>query len=395
MLHVLKPLPSDSTMALIELCRGDENPDKIDLGVGVFQNDAGETPILDVVKEAETFLEQTETTKSYVSPVGDAEFRVRMLELALGKDRASQLAARFAHCQTAGGGGALRIGADLIKEANVDATIWVSAPTWVNHFPLMGSNGLKMASYPYYDAEKMTLQFDEMLDFLAKNAKAKDVVLLHGCCHNPSGADLSRAQWDILAAFLEEQQLIPFIDLAYFGLGHGFEEDAYGTRKLIDTLPEVMVAASCSKNFAIYRERVGLFAVLLGTDKQATAIQSNLGAIQRRMISMPPSHGAAVVSHILGSEELHRKWLNEVAYMRDRVDNLRRLLSTAIASYGGSDIAAAVKGQIGLFSMLPLSEPQISALWDQSIYLTAEGRINIAGANTANVDRLAKAIMTI
>jgi aspartate aminotransferase len=399
MFEYLVPRAPDAIMALMQQCKADPNPDKIDLGVGVYKDASGETTILRAVKQAEKQLWEKETTKSYVGTRGNEDFRHAMLDMMLGGDSGKidpALLNRTASAQAAGGSGALRLGAEIIKSAAPDATVWVSTPTWANHIPLISSAGLKMEKYPYYNRETLGVDFEDMLAHLEAKAKAGDVVLVHGCCHNPTGADLSPAEWDRLADFLKEKGLTPYIDLAYFGLGRGMAEDTYGLRKIVEICPEVVIAASCSKNFALYKERVGLIAIVCKDDAAAEIARSQLGATQRKIISMPPDHGAKLVADILGDTELRAMWVDELTEMRERMRDLRRQLSDALNVQGGEVIAAAVKDQNGMFSTLPLSVDQARKLRsDYSIYMTDSGRINIAGTNDQNIPRLAEAILAV
>ena len=396
MFEALTAKAPDAIMHLMALCKADTNPDKIDLGVGVYKTEDGATPIMRAVKKAEQLWWGEEETKTYVSTTGNAAFRKSMLELILGADMADKYSPRMASSQAAGGSGALRLGAELIKSANPEATVWVSTPTWANHIPLVSSAGLNIETYPYYNRETLGVDFSDMLARLKNGAKPGDIVLLHGCCHNPTGADFSHAEWDELVQFLPQHGLIPFVDLAYFGLGRGMEDDTYGLRKLIESVDELVLAASCSKNFALYRERVGLVAVLTKDVDSAVNAQTQFGAIQRKIISMPPDHGAALVARILGDPALRAEWVSELDEMRDRMRALRAQLSGALNVQGGEVIAAAVKNQNGMFSTLPLSEAQAIALRERhSVYLTNSGRINIAGTNTTNIPRLAEAILKV
>ena len=396
MFEALTAKAPDAIMHLMALCKADTNPDKIDLGVGVYKTEDGATPIMRAVKKAEQLWWGEEETKTYVSTTGNAAFRKSMLELILGADMADKYSPRMASSQAAGGSGALRLGAELIKSANPEATVWVSTPTWANHIPLVSSAGLNIETYPYYNRETLGVDFSDMLARLKNGAKPGDIVLLHGCCHNPTGADFSHAEWDELVQFLPQHGLIPFVDLAYFGLGRGMEDDTYGLRKLIESVDELVLAASCSKNFALYRERVGLVAVLTKDVDSAVNAQTQFGAIQRKIISMPPDHGAALVARILGDPALRGEWVSELDEMRDRMRALRAQLSGALNVQGGEVIAAAVKNQNGMFSTLPLSEAQAIALRERhSVYLTNSGRINIAGTNTTNIPRLAEAILKV
>lgn len=399
MFEYLVPRPADAIMALMQQCKADTNPDKIDLGVGVYKDDAGGTTILRAVKQAEKQLWEAEKTKSYVGTRGNDDFRHAMLDMMLGGDAgkiSADLLDRTASAQAAGGSGALRLGAEIIKSAAPDATVWVSTPTWANHIPLISSAGLKMGKYPYYNRETLGVDFDDMIAHLDAKAKAGDVVLLHGCCHNPTGADLSPAQWDQLADFMVAKNLTPYVDLAYFGLGRGMSEDTYGLRKMVELCPEVVIAASCSKNFALYKERVGLIAIVCKDNDTAEIARTQLGATQRKIISMPPDHGARLVADILGDADLRKMWVEELTEMRERMRDLRKQLSEALNVQGGETMAAAVIDQNGMFSTLPLSVDQARKLRsDYSIYMTDSGRINIAGANSTNIPRLADAILSV
>jgi len=396
MFESIAPRPNDPIMVVMEKCKADMRPEKIDLGVGVYKDAAGHTTILKSVKLAEEMWGREETTKTYVGTVGNQDFCQDMLELMLGKDNPALMEGRVGVAQTAGGSGALRIGAELLKVASPDATVWASTPTWANHIPLISDAGMRMDSYPYYNRENLGVDFKDMLEHLDKNAKRGDVVLLHGCCHNPTGADLSPEQWDRLAPFMTERGLFPFIDLAYFGLGRGMDEDTYGLRKVIEHCPEVLLAASCSKNFALYRERTGLIAAISQDTEKANVIKSQFGAIQRKIISMPPDHGAAIVTRILRDENLRKIWREELDEMRNRMLGLRQLLSEALNVQGGEAMASAIKNQNGMFSTLPLSKEQVAVLsQDHAVYLMPSGRINIAGANASNIPILAKAILNV
>jgi len=399
MFEYLVPRPADAIMALMQQCKADQNPDKIDLGVGVYKDETGGTTILRAVKQAEKQLWEKETTKTYVGTRGSEEYRHEMLHMMLGGESGwidDTLLNRTASAQAAGGSGALRLGAEIIKSAAPDATVWVSTPTWANHIPLISSAGLKMGEYPYYNRETLGVDFEDMVAHLEANTKAGDVVLLHGCCHNPTGADLSPAQWDQIADFLLAKELTPYVDLAYFGLGRGMAEDTYGLRKVIEICPEVVIAASCSKNFALYKERVGIIAIVCKDEGAAEIARSQLGMTQRKIISMPPDHGARIVADILGDTELRAMWTDELTEMRERMRDLRRQLSDALNVQGGEVISAAVKDQNGMFSTLPLSVDQARKLRsDYSIYMTDSGRINIAGANSENIPRLAESILAV
>ena len=396
MFEHMKPRPNDPIMVVMEQCKADVRADKIDLGVGVYKDATGNTAIMKAVKLAEEMWGREEVTKTYVATIGNQDFCHDMLEMMLGADHPALTESRVGAAQTAGGSGALRLGAELLTTLAPDATVWASTPTWANHIPLITDAGMKMESYPYYNRETLGVDFEDMLEHLDTHANRGDIILLHGCCHNPTGADLSPAEWDGLAPFMLERGLFPFIDLAYFGLGRGMSEDTYGLRKVIEICPEVLLAASCSKNFALYRERTGLIAAITQSADKAAAAKSQFGSIQRKLISMPPDHGAAIVTRILRDENLRQIWETELDEMRERMLGLRVLLSEALNVQGGEAMSAAIKDQNGMFSTLPLSPEQAAKLReDHAVYIMPSGRINIAGANASNIPRLAEAILDV
>jgi len=399
MFETLSLRAPDAIIALMHQAQADTRETKIDLGVGVYKNTDGETPIMRAVEKAQIRWRDEEDTKLYMGTTGTADFRKHLLELVLGEDHHAH--ARIASSQAAGGSGALRIGAELIQESSPGATVWHSTPTWANHVPLIGGAGLELKPYPYYDRENLAVDFTAMMQTLETGAKAGDIVLLHGCCHNPTGADLSDEEWDALAAHMSAKGLIPFIDLAYLGLGRGLREDAYGLLACIEACPEVLFSVSCSKNFALYRERVGLIALVARDEDSAAVVQTHFGAIQRKLISMPPAWGANVVSTILGDRELRHVWNEELTEMRTRIRRLRLSLADELNvpntnSKHGEDLARAVRDQQGMFSMLPVTPAQAESLRsDHGIYITNTGRMNIAAANLDNIPRLADALLKL
>lgn len=392
MFDVLSPMPADPILSISVAAAADPRTDKIDLGVGIYKDEAGHTPVMRAVKAAEFAYAGLEDTKKYVSTTGLEAYNTALLSLILGDMDLS----RFATAQSAGGSGALRLGAELIKRSSEGAQIYVPTPTWGNHTPLLGSAGIEMKKYPYYDREALDVDFDAMREFLNATPKAGDVIILHGCCHNPTGADLSNAQWDEVSDILTARGLIAYVDLAYMGLGDGLQEDCYGIRKLAATQEEMLIAASCSKNFGLYRDRTGLIAVKTKTADQAKVAKSHLGLIMRRMISMPPNHGAAVVAHILNTPELRADWIAELNEMRERMNGLRRSLAYGLDVQGHEEMGAALARQKGMFSMLPVTPEQAAKLRDEhSVYLLNSGRINIAGAAQDDIERLSKAILSV
>lgn len=391
MFESLATLPADPILGLMSLFRNDPNPNKVDLGVGVYKNEDGETPVLASVLAAETRLLSQQVSKAYVSPAGNPAFNAAMSALLLGKS--SALAeGRFAAVQTPGGCGALRVAAELIKVANPSATIWVSNPTWGNHIPLLGNAGLAIRQYPYFDAATSAVDFPAMMSSLAE-VKAGDLVLLHGCCHNPTGADLSPEQWRQIAVLAQEIGFTPFVDMAYQGFADDIEGDAYGLRYLAENLPEVVVAASCSKNFGVYRDRVGLVGLLAANPGSATAAVTHMQSIVRGIYSMPPDHGAALVAEVLNDPQLRTLWEAEVAEMRGRINDLRATFSAAMRARLGTNRFDFVQRQKGMFSFLGLSEVEVIRLRaEYSIYMLNSSRASISGFNSANLDYVCDAI---
>lgn len=393
MFENLKAQPADAILRLIAEYQNDSRPQKIDLGVGVYRNAKGETPILASVKKAEKMILQEQETKTYLGSGGDPVFNELMQGLIFGEMNASN--ERVVTLHTPGGSGALCVAAGLIMRARRDVTLWVPDPTWANHVPLLGGAGLALKTYPYYDAESKTVRFDEMLKTLSSVAVG-DMVLLHGCCHNPTGMDLDRKQWQQLATLIGERRLVPFVDIAYQGFAEGLEQDAWPVRLLFDAVPEMIVAASCSKNFALYRDRIGSLSVV-GRNREARDIlRSQAHNIVRTMYSMPPDHGAAIVRRILANAALKKEWIGEVDAMRDRLKAMRRLLADALAvSARGRDFSHINRAN-GLFSFLGISEAQVDRLKrDYGVYMVGSSRINVAGITGDNVAYLAEAVASV
>jgi aromatic-amino-acid transaminase len=381
----LEAQKSDSLLQLIALCDADTRSDKIDVGVGVYRDNDGSTPILRAVKKAEKILWETQDTKAYLGSQGDSRFTELIRPIVFG----DQLAAdeRIVGLQTPGGCGALRIAADLIERANPKARILVGQPTWPNHAPLIASAGVEMVPIPYYDVKSRRILFDQMLDAL-REATPGDLVLLHGCCHNPTGADLTPDQWRELAELIARRGLIPFVDLAYQGLGNGLEPDAFGTRLVVEAAEQALVAQSCDKNFGVYRERTGNLFVKAASRKTAEIAFGNLMTLARTMWSMPPDHGAAIARIVLDTPELRADWHAQLEEMCARIRRLRARL----AAYDGR--LAYIDSQNGMFSMLPLGREQVLALREEKgIYMADSGRINVVGLSDDNVDRFAAAVV--
>lgn len=395
MFETLARLDADPILGLMAAFRADRNPHKIDLGVGVYKDSAGNTPIMAAVKQAESRLLANQDTKSYVGPAGDARYNELVAQLLLGERLSTTLQERRCTFQVPGGCGGLRLAAEFVNKARPDARIWVSDPTWPNHVPLLGAAGLTIECYPYYDYQQHEIRFDEMLRALA-TASDKDLLLLHGCCHNPCGADLSRDQWQSVRDLALEKGLTVMIDVAYQGLGDGLEDDMYGTRLLADALPELMVVSSCSKNFGLYRERVGALTVICQSDSQRQVAASQLAAITRGIYSMPPDHGAAIVREILDDAGLRADWDVELAAMRDRINGLRALLADRLLQAGANADFRFIEREKGMFSFLGISVDQVKLLVERySIYLVNSGRINIAGINEDNIDYLVDSLVAV
>lgn len=395
MFEILKALSPDPILGLMAKYREDARSGKIDLGVGVFRTEEGATPILDCVKQAEASLLHNESSKTYVGPAGNVRFNTLMTELALGADHPVIGDKRVTLMQTPGGCGALRVAAELIMRANTNARLWVSDPTWANHIPLLGDAGIEILSYSYYDYAAHKIRFEDMLNDL-QQARAGDYVLLHACCHNPCGADLSREQWQRIADLVAEKGFIPFVDMAYQGFGDGLDEDAYGLRLLAARVPELLMAVSCSKNFGLYRERVGAVGVVAQDPAQTPVIASHIMSIVRGIYSMPPSHGACIVEHILDKPELRAGWEVELRVMRERIADMRRALVACMQQFDLGSRFQFITAEKGMFSFLGLTEQQVAALaLDHGVYMVGSSRINVAGLNASNLEAFCAAVSLV
>lgn len=377
------------------LFREDDDPYKVDLSVGVYQDEGGNTPVLECVRQAEQQVLSEQKTKSYVGIAGNASFNESVEKILFGADHPARKAGRVSSVQTPGGSGGLSVAGHMIIRAQRDAQVWLSDPSWPNHLPLLRLAGLRLQQYPYYDYKNHGIDFDAMIDTFNKLGVG-DLVLLHGCCHNPCGADLSRDQWDRLADLFESRGIVPFLDFAYQGLAEGLEEDAYGVRLMAERLDEVIVVTSCSKNFGLYRERVGMTSVISKDVKQAKVAQSNLGNVARGIYSMPPDHGAAIVSRVLNDNELSAIWIEELAQMRERLNDLRHLIVDKLNERGAPRDFSFIASERGMFSFLGISQEQAIRLREEfHVYTLESGRINVAGINQSNVDYVADAIVAI
>lgn len=392
MFDSLQALPPDPILKLTPAYRADPNPDKVDLGAGVYKDEQGVTPVMNAVKQAEQALLAAQKSKAYVGPVGAAGFNEAIASLAFGEALVKSLGERRATLQTPGGCGGLRLAADLLAKANPGATAWVSDPTWPNHVPLLTAAGLEIATYPYYDLDSHSVRFDAMMECLSA-VTAGDVVLLHGCCHNPCGADLGVEQWRALRDLALKNGFTVLIDMAYQGLGDGLEEDVRGMRLLAESLPELLLVSSCSKNFGLYRERTGALSVICRSGTVAKAALSHLAATSRANYSMPPDHGAAIAQTILEDADLRADWERELAEVRNRINGLRATLVRELRAAGVSRDFGFIEREKGMFSFLGVTPDQAESLVnDYSIYLVKSGRINIAGINQANIGYLVRSL---
>lgn len=391
MFNQLKAQPQDKILQLIQMFREDTRRNKIDLGVGVYKDATGLTPVMKGVKEAEKKLWKIETTKTYTGLAGEPDYNAALTSMILNNAVSID---RVASIATPGGTGAIRQALELIRLATPEATIWLSNPTWPNHQSIINYLGLKMAEYRYFDTKTRGINFDGLMEDLAK-IKASDVVLLHGCCHNPTGANLDAAQWNTVVKLLAEKGAIPFIDLAYQGFGDGLQADAAATRLVAKSFPEMLIAASCSKNFGIYRERTGIL-IGIGDAASKGILQGNLNFLNRQNFSFPPDHGARLVTMILKDAALTAEWEAELEEIRLNMLSLRQSLADELRRVTNSDHFDFIANHRGMFSRLGLTEAQVIRLREEhAIYMVGDSRINIAGLNAQTVPTLAAAIAKV
>lgn len=394
MFSALQQPPADPILGLSVKFKADDNPQKIDLGPGIYKDETGKTPVLACVKAAESFRTEHEDSKIYLSSAGSELFNERIGKLILGDHRAI-LDNRVRTISTPGGTGALRIAGEFINRCQPGATIWVSDPTWANHQGVFTAAGLNVKTYPYYDYENKCLDFQGMADAL-KQVSKNDAVLLHACCHNPSGMDLNQAQWQQVAELASEIGFLPVIDMAYQGFGHGLDEDAYGLRLIADKVEQLMVCSSSSKNFGLYRDRIGACSLIAKNSAVADISFAVIQKVVRVNYSMPPAHGAAIVETILGSEELTSQWHGELKVMRERIGHVRQALVASLAAKGVEQDFSFITRQNGMFSFLGINSEQIQRLQDEfSIYVVGSSRINVAGISPDNIDYLSESIAKI
>ena len=390
MLENLQQQPADALLALIKLHNADPRPDKIDLGVGVYRTGQGDTPVFAAIKAAEKKLLDTQDSKAYLGPEGDMGFVHALMPYVFGAANPT-MDGRIDGMQTPGGTGGVRLAVALAQKAGVKR-IWMGTPSWPNHAQILADLGLELKTFNHA-TKSGVVDMDALRGAIAE-AETGDAVLLHGCCHNPTGIDYSPADWDEIAPALKAKGLLPVLDLAYQGLGFGMEEDAYGVRRVLAEVPEALIAYSCDKNFGMYRDRVGAVYAMVSDPAQLNAVLSNGHTLARAAWSMPPDHGAAAVRLILEDAELTRLWLDELDTMRARMRQVRARL--AEAGMAGAIDLAPLGGQSGLFSIVPLSGEQILKLRsDHGIYMAGSGRINVAGLTMGNIDKFIADVATV
>jgi aspartate/tyrosine/aromatic aminotransferase len=383
--------PVDPILGLAQLFAGDSSPDKVDLGIGVYHDERGEAPVLPSVKDAERWLLRMQQSKRYLSSAGNAAYNLATRTLLFDDTDAF---GRSRTIQTPGGTGALRVAAEFLRRLRPGGRVFIPTPTWANHSAILNAAGHEVVSYPYYDVATGTLRFDEMIAALG-GLTAKDTLLVHGCCHNPSGADPSLDQWRSIADLLAGTGAMVLVDLAYLGFAEGLAEDAASVRLLAARLPEVMVASSYSKNFALYRERVGALTVVGASASDAATAHAHLLPIARTIYSMPPDHGAAIVARILSEDHLRTRWQDEVTAMRDRIKGMRVALVDALAGRSARDYGFLAR-QRGMFAMLGIGPEAVGRLrGEHHVHVVNSGRVNVAGLTEQNVERVAVGIAAV
>ena len=388
----VQPAPPDSILGLTDEFRKDQNPEKVNLGVGVYKDEDGNTPILRCVKAAEKELLTLEKSKSYLPISGDPVYAAAVQELILGEASDVIKDGRVVTAHAPGGTGALRVGGDLIRKFNPAAKLWVSSPTWANHNGIFSAAGFEIKQYGYYNPESRDLDFDLLMEDLLK-IPAGDVVVLHACCHNPSGVDLSDSQWSLVAELAARAGWIPFLDFAYQGFGDGVDEDRFAVEQFAASGIDCYVASSFSKNFGLYNERTGAISVITPSAEEATVAMSHLKTVIRTNYSNPPAHGGLVASLILNKPELRSMWLEELADMRERIKNMRKLLVQGLVTQGVDGDFSFIEEQRGMFSFSGWSDKVVARLrQEDSIYVVGGGRINLAGLTEKNIEYVCAAV---
>ena len=393
MFETLSVRKLDGLLALMQEFRADPREQKVDLVVGVYKDDTGAVPVMRAVKEAEKFLLASEDSKNYVGITGDKAYNALISKMVLGEGLSASLGGRIASIQTPGGTGALKVACDLLNAIEPGKRIWVSTPTWANHIPIATDAGLSIQKYPYFRAETRDLDFAAMLAHLEEHAQTGDALLLHACCHNPTGVDLSFEQWEAVTTLVRDRGLIPLVDNAYQGFAEGLESDARGLRHMVASVPEALITSSCSKNFAIYRERTGTLTIQARTEGELRSAFTAAETVIRSNYSMPPSHGARIVSTVLESEALRPVWNAELTSMRKRIAQMRRELRDRIVALGVDSDVSFLTNQKGMFSYTGFKKED--ALWmraERGIYMGDDGRVNMAALCSANLDQVAEAM---
>ncbi len=386
----------DNLLALMEKFRNDPREQKVDLVVGVYKDDNGDVPVMRAVKQSENHLFESETTKNYVGIPGDADFRSLVPSILLGSQSVLIEQGRVDCVQTPGGTGALKVACDLLNYLKPGIKIWTSTPTWANHIPVATDARLTVDQYPYFRASDRSLDFEGMMTHLDNHAKAGEVILLHACCHNPTGVDLSLEQWKELTDFVSERQLFPLIDCAYQGLGDGMEADVAGLRYMAENVPELLIANSFSKNFGIYRERTGALSFIGASAEQTTNTFNAIKTVIRSNYSMPPSHGARIVATILNDPNMTTEWKAELDEMRDRIANMRSELKSQLEKRGVNEDLSFLTNQKGMFSYTGFTPDMVATIKDNyGIYMAGDGRINVAGITSNNIEYISDAFASI
>ena len=395
MFDALSPAPPDAILGLTVAYNKDPNPNKINLGVGVYKDSDGKTPILETVRTAEARLLESEQSKSYLPIDGGPAYQHATQKLLLGERNPILRGGLAVTTQTPGGTGALRVAADFIAKTSPKSTVWVSNPTWPNHPGVFGSAGLKVDSYAYFDPQTNALKFSELAASIARMSPG-DVIVLHGCCHNPTGVDLSAKEWDIVAQLITDLGILPLIDFAYQGFANGVDADTDGWQRVLRPGKETIIASSYSKNFGLYNERVGAMTLVASSPQVAAAAQSHIKTVVRTNYSNPPSHGGAIVNTILNDEELRTKWETEVTAMRNRIKNMRNLFVETLNEKGVEKDFSFISRQRGMFSFSGLNPAQVQTLRKKyAIYIVGSGRINVAGMTESNMPYLCDSIASV
>lgn len=395
MFENVQTAPADPILGLTELFKADPNPDKINLSVGVYQDAQGKTPVLDTVKEAEKRILEQENSKGYLPMTGEPVYCARVQELLFGEGHEIIGSKRAATAQCPGGTGALRVAGDYLANQHPGASLWLSNPTWANHNTIFQAAGVNCKQYAYRDPASNGLDFDAMCESI-KTIPRGDVILLHGCCHNPTGIDPTPEQWSQIGDLLAEQGVVPLVDFAYQGLGVGIEEDRAGLLELTKKVKQMFVCSSFSKNFGLYRERTGALTIVADNAEQAGVVMSQVKLRIRYNYSNPPSHGGQIVATVLSDKSLRTKWLEEVAEIRNRINDMRHLFVNTLKDKGVTQDFSSIIEQRGMFSFSGLTKEQVDRLREEfSIYIVGSGRINVAGMTPDNMDRLCEAIKAV